>query len=202
MADDSSDDEGLQNRAVKRYRASLELDDSSSDEEDVPLRSRLSKACAKTPRTQSELKHAPCTVDGAPLPTTMPVEEGDLIDAERVPFAKLRDFRWQRAEELGIKAYYIAHDTTLCEIVRRVPTNLDELSEVPGMGRTFDLETGEYAYGERVKKHGAGLCAVLSPHVEELRRAHEAYQTASGVALGSLTASQVPLSHSQASLHS
>ena len=121
----------------------------------------------------------------------MPVEEADLIDAERVPFAKLRDFRRQRADELAIKPYHIAHDTALCEIVRRVPTTLDELSEVPGMGRTLDLETGESAYGERVKKHGAGLCAVLTPHVEELRRAHEAYQTASGVALGSLTASQV-----------
>eukprot|EP00966_Prymnesium_polylepis_P329000 7384772-Prymnesium_polylepis.1 len=60
------------------------------------------------------------------------------------------------------------------------------------MGRVFDPETGVCDYGERVKKHGDSLLATLEPHVQELRRAHDAHETASGVPLGRLTAIQVP----------
>lgn len=122
------------------------------------------------------------------LSTMMPVEEEDLIEAERTPFAELRAWRKQRGEALGVKQHYIAPNTVLREIVRRVPTTLDELSEVYGMGTTTDYD-GNLTYGERVRKHGESLLAALEPHVQKLRRGHDEAREAGG-ALGRLTGSQ------------
>ena len=49
---------------------------------------------------------------------------------------------------------------SLCEMLRRLPTSLEELEECHGMGP------------KKVRTHGEFLVAALAPHVEQLRAAH------------------------------
>jgi len=59
----------------------------------------------------------------------------DLLSDEQMPcFEALRAWRNDRAREQGISAYIIANNRMLAEIVRRGPTSLEELREVPGFG--------------------------------------------------------------------
>jgi len=60
-------------------------------------------------------------------------------------FLALRAWRRATANEKGLFAYVILHDSTLREIAARKPTTLDELAEIPGLGAK-KLE----AYGEDV----------------------------------------------------
>ncbi len=47
----------------------------------------------------------------------------------------LKDWRLQEANQQGVPAYVIFHDTTLAEIAARQPTSLEELAEIPGIGK-------------------------------------------------------------------
>ena len=49
-------------------------------------------------------------------------------------FEKLRRWRAATAKEQGVPAYVVLHDATLREIATRLPTTLDELSTVSGIG--------------------------------------------------------------------
>jgi ATP-dependent DNA helicase RecQ len=49
-------------------------------------------------------------------------------------FEKLRIWRAATAKEQGVPAYVVLHDATLREIATRLPTTLDELSTVSGIG--------------------------------------------------------------------
>ncbi len=60
-------------------------------------------------------------------------------------FLALRAWRRETANEKGVPAYVILHDSTLREISAHRPATLDELGEIPGLG-TKKLE----AYGEGV----------------------------------------------------
>lgn len=58
----------------------------------------------------------------------------DLDAPATVVFERLRVWRAARAKEQGVPAYVVFHDATLREIAARVPTTLDELSTVSGVG--------------------------------------------------------------------
>ena len=58
----------------------------------------------------------------------------DLDAAAALVFERLRTWRSVTAKEQGVPAYVVFHDATLREIAIRVPTTLDELSTVSGVG--------------------------------------------------------------------
>jgi ATP-dependent DNA helicase RecQ len=77
----------------------------------------------------------------APRPTTRPrspkrvvAAAVDLDAAATLVFERLRMWRAATAKEQGVPAYVVFHDATLREIATRIPTTLDELSTVSGVG--------------------------------------------------------------------
>lgn len=58
----------------------------------------------------------------------------DLDASATLVFERLRTWRAATAKEQGVPAYVVFHDATLREIATRVPTTLDELSTVSGVG--------------------------------------------------------------------
>jgi ATP-dependent DNA helicase RecQ len=49
-------------------------------------------------------------------------------------FERLRGWRSATAKEQGVPAYVVFHDATLRELALRLPTTLDELGTVSGIG--------------------------------------------------------------------
>ena len=49
--------------------------------------------------------------------------------------AVLKDWRLKEANHQGVPAYVIFHDATLAEIASRQPTSMEELAEIPGIGK-------------------------------------------------------------------
>jgi DNA helicase II / ATP-dependent DNA helicase PcrA len=49
-------------------------------------------------------------------------------------FGTLREWRVQRAKADGVPAYVVFHDSTLAEIARQAPRNLEELASIAGVG--------------------------------------------------------------------
>ncbi len=49
--------------------------------------------------------------------------------------AVLKDWRLKEANQQGVPAYVIFHDATLAEIASRQPTSMEELAEIPGIGK-------------------------------------------------------------------
>ena len=47
----------------------------------------------------------------------------------------LKDWRLKEANNQGVPAYVIFHDATLAEIAARQPSSLEELAEIPGIGK-------------------------------------------------------------------
>jgi ATP-dependent DNA helicase RecQ len=64
-------------------------------------------------------------------------------------FERLRAWRGATAKEQGVPAYVIFHDATLREIASRLPSNLDELSTISGVGEN------------KLAKYGEGVLAAL-----------------------------------------
>jgi len=58
----------------------------------------------------------------------------DLDAGATLVFERLRTWRASTAKEQGVPAYVVFHDATLREIASRLPTTLDELSTVSGIG--------------------------------------------------------------------
>ncbi|HTH98779.1 MAG TPA: DNA helicase RecQ [Stellaceae bacterium] len=59
-----------------------------------------------------------------------------LDAASAVLWEALRQCRLELAREQGVPPYVIFHDATLMAMVERRPANLDELSRIPGVGRS------------------------------------------------------------------
>lgn len=72
-------------------------------------------------------------------------EEADLFEA-------LRKLRMRIAKEEHLPAYMIFHDKTLREIAKKRPQTIDELMEVPGVGKVKAAKYGEFIIDE-IKKH-------------------------------------------------
>ena len=71
-----------------------------------------------------------------PLPAgmPMPIDEDELSPSERPAFAALLAWKRARAKELGYNdPCIICHNRTLCELVRRLPRGVAELTRVWGM---------------------------------------------------------------------
>jgi ATP-dependent DNA helicase RecQ len=58
----------------------------------------------------------------------------DLDAGATLVFERLRTWRAATARQQGVPAYVVFHDATLREIATRLPTTLDELSSVSGIG--------------------------------------------------------------------
>jgi ATP-dependent DNA helicase RecQ len=74
-----------------------------------------------------------------PAPKTRSPKRGaaasaDLDPGATVVFERLRTWRAATAKDQGVPAYVVFHDATLREIATRLPTTLDELSTVTGVG--------------------------------------------------------------------
>jgi len=63
-----------------------------------------------------------------------PAAAVDLDAGATLVFERLRTWRAATAKEQGVPAYVVFHDATLREIATRIPTTLDELSTVSGIG--------------------------------------------------------------------
>ena len=58
------------------------------------------------------------------------------VEPDDPRYAVLKEWRLRRAESDEVPAYVVFHNSTLAEIVRRRPTTLAELGQVPGVGPT------------------------------------------------------------------
>ena len=76
---------------------------------------------------------------GAPRERPVPVS------SDNPAFEALREWRRAEAKAQGVPAYVIFHDRTLAEIAERMPADMNDLGEVPGVGAS-KLER----YGEAV----------------------------------------------------
>ena len=132
-------------------------EDSSSEDEE-PLSKRMKKPAAEPKRT-------PATEPGSDAGS---LEFADLVLPEHAAFDALKAARLRVLKEIerpgAYKAFHIVTDRQLCQMVRRVPTTLDELRSLPGFGPT------------RVEEHGGWLLASLEPFVDGLHDAHAELQ--------------------------
>ncbi|GAA3506971.1 DNA helicase RecQ [Streptomyces showdoensis] len=105
----------------------------------VPMRKE--KAPAAAPRKESGSRSG----KGARVPVDLP--------AAAVPvFEALRAWRAAAAREQGVPAYVVFHDATLREIATRLPTTVDELGTVGGVGEA------------KLTKYGQGVLDALAEH--------------------------------------
>jgi ATP-dependent DNA helicase RecQ len=104
---------------------------------------KLRKPSEKLPRQRKPRRDATST--RSPV-DTLAGESGDVFQA-------LREWRKGVAKEHGVPAYTVFHDATLQEIARRLPTSLDGLRGISGIGAS-KLER----YGEPLLKV-VRLCA-------------------------------------------
>ena len=75
---------------------------------------------------------------------------GPMIGSDDPVFEALRAWRRAIAQAQSVPAYVVADDRTLAGLAARRPGNLDDLMEVPGMGRS------------RVERYGAEILRIIS----------------------------------------
>jgi ATP-dependent DNA helicase RecQ len=73
-----------------------------------------------------------------------------MIGSDDPVFEALRAWRRAIAQAQSVPAYVVADDRTLAGLAARRPGNLDDLMEVPGMGRS------------RVERYGAEILRIIS----------------------------------------
>ncbi|GCE76236.1 DNA helicase RecQ [Cellulomonas biazotea] len=74
----------------------------------------------------------------------------DLSDDATERFERLRAWRAGAAKEQGVPAYVVFHDATLREIATRVPTSIEALGSISGVGAT------------KLDRYGEGVLSALS----------------------------------------
>jgi ATP-dependent DNA helicase RecQ len=105
---------------------------------------KLRKPSEKLPRSRKPKRGEPSTAAGRDL----------LAGESGIVFQALREWRKGVAREHGVPAYTVFHDATLQEIARQLPTSLDGLRGISGIGAT-KLER----YGEPLLKIVLGRAA-------------------------------------------
>jgi ATP-dependent DNA helicase RecQ len=98
---------------------------------------RLTEASAEVlrgSRTMLLRTEAPRPAKQARSPKRGAAAAVDLDAGATLVFERLRTWRATTAKEQGVPAYVVFHDATLREIATRIPTTLDELSTVSGVG--------------------------------------------------------------------
>ena len=76
--------------------------------------------------------------------------EASLSSAQQALFERLRWWRMETARTHNVPAYVIFHDTTLREIARAMPTSLEELRQVSGVGE------------KKLESYGAEIIRLIS----------------------------------------
>ena len=99
------------------------------------------------------------------LDEAMPQHPSDLLPVEKEVFDTLIAATHVRAEEIGERwLWNIAQARSLCDMVRRRPSTLDELRQCWGFGGS----------GLRAQRHGSFLLDAIEPHLPSLRAQHRA----------------------------
>ena len=93
-----------------------------------------SAAVLRGSRTLTLRREAPKATSRTRTPKRGVTAAADLDAGAATLFERLRTWRAATAKEQGVPAYVVFHDKTLREIATRVPTTLDELSTVSGVG--------------------------------------------------------------------
>jgi len=57
------------------------------------------------------------------------------INQEKALIAKLRSYRWRKHEVEGVPHYQIFYDSTMDDIIKKLPTTIDELRAVKNFGK-------------------------------------------------------------------
>lgn len=77
--------------------------------------------------------------------------------ATRMALSTLRACRKQLATERGVPPYTIFHDTTLLQMLHERPTNLDQFTEISGVG------------AHKRDTYGAAFLSVIAPFARRTR---------------------------------
>jgi ATP-dependent DNA helicase RecQ len=93
-----------------------------------------SAAVLRGSRTVLLRREAPKATTRTRAPKRAVTAAADLDPGAASVFERLRTWRAATAKEQGVPAYVVFHDATLREIATSVPTTLDELSAVSGVG--------------------------------------------------------------------
>ncbi len=83
-------------------------------------------------------------VDRVRVKDTAPANEENAI-----VFQALRQWRWETAQEHGVPAYTVFHDSTLHELSGTLPQSLDELRSISGIG------------AKKIERYGPALLSVI-----------------------------------------
>lgn len=104
----------------------------------------------------------------------------DRIGYQEELFKRLKDLRKELSRNIGIAPYIIFHDENLKDIVRKMPLNLEEFSEVRGVGRVKTAKYGHFFLEEIhkfVKEHALTTDLLKSPEEFEGEQLFKEYDT-------------------------
>ncbi|SFN29080.1 ATP-dependent DNA helicase, RecQ-like [Proteiniclasticum ruminis] len=104
----------------------------------------------------------------------------DRIGYQEDLFKRLKDLRKELSRNIGIAPYIIFHDENLKDIVRKMPMNLEEFSEVRGVGRVKTAKYGHFFLGEIhtfVREHALTTELLKSPEESEGEQLFKEYDT-------------------------
>ncbi|WP_026413852.1 ATP-dependent DNA helicase UvrD2 [Actinomadura oligospora] len=120
----------------ERYRQPSRFLDGLTGKAGTPTPARVDRAASRRTRRSGP---QPCRVCGRPLTAAIEQKLGRCEDCpaelnEEILLA-LKDWRARTAEERREPAFVIFTDSTLQAIAERAPSTLDELAQIPGVGR-------------------------------------------------------------------
>lgn len=104
----------------------------------------------------------------------------DRIGYQEELFKRLKDLRKELSRNIGIAPYIIFHDENLKDIVRKMPLNLEEFSEVRGVGRVKTVKYGHFFLEEIhkfVKEYALTTELLKSPEESEGEQLFKEYDT-------------------------
>lgn len=81
----------------------------------------------------------------------MAISEAELTAEEKNIYKVLRQWRQDKATQLNVPSYVVAHNTELMTIAKMKPQTLDDLSKIKGFGG-----------GQKIAKYGDDIIAVLN----------------------------------------
>lgn len=85
-----------------------------------------------------------------------PVAEDEVLQYDEALFQELRAWRYAQAQAQSIAPYMVAHDATLMELARRLPTTTNQIAAVKGFGPM------------KIEKYGQSLITLISSHAKTL----------------------------------
>ncbi|KFC20499.1 HRDC domain-containing protein [Chryseobacterium sp. FH1] len=79
----------------------------------------------------------------------VPISEEELSEEEMIIYNKLKDWRSEKAKESQLPAYIIFHNAHLLSIAKQKPSNLEDLEQINGLGKS------------KTEKYGTEIIEVL-----------------------------------------